>query len=413
MAGYLGSRQKLIGVCVAIALIAVGGLTAFRVPRTPAAEETGIGSLASAPDPTPEAKADKAPAMVELGDSALSDTGDRLRLRWELLADLCNESDLEIELTRINEEMTNGKFPDDEKGWQLLVDKLSVSSSASHLQVAAKMTKDRQRSIALIEKAMELAPTDAHIAHDAVQLCALSGGTPCPSKKWAQHLLSMDSDNSLSWVLVSVIRYDLGDATGALEALSRAGSATAVRTYWRSATLRNEDALAAATNLPFTARAMGAIGLRSAEVKFQGKAVAMCQKEAANSFQWAYACRDYGEQLESYANSTLELAIGATIQSDAWRVLGDKDQRDDAINRAQLRSRGRGDLGRNTKTLGDSTYDLDLLVLRDPTTFAKWLALTEHLGESAAIRLLREETDGILDQRVSPQCQTTTGTLGG
>jgi hypothetical protein len=157
---------------------------------------------------------------------------------------------------------------DDEDDWTLedeqalkrsVSERLSASSSAEHLHVAALLEVDPAVRVELLDRAIALSPSDPFLVFDAVRLCARFGDTvDCPLREWEQRLIAVDGHNSESWARVAVNRYAAGEHEAALEAMRHASTAAESRDYWADQIELNERGFAAASDYAFPQRAMWA-----------------------------------------------------------------------------------------------------------------------------------------------------------
>lgn len=269
---------------------------------------------------------------------------------------------------------------------QSLSQRLAVSSSPEHLQVAALLLNDPAERLALMERAVSASPTNDFLLWSAVQVCAeLSGGNGCSRPDWERKLLEVDGQNSETWIRIAANRYQAGDTDAALAALRRAATAAETREYWPEMIETIERGLAAGSDYGFSERAGWALSLAATEMPRYRDYVTMCEEQAAQSVDWAYQCIAYGELVERQGKTDMSKAIALSIQRLALNALGNDEQAAEVERRLLANREALMASARENAALHEQ------LVVASPAMFSAYLAAVRAHGEAGARELLAEE----------------------
>jgi hypothetical protein len=146
---------------------------------------------------------------------------------------------------------------------QTLSNRLSVSSSAEHLHLAALLERESVSRIDLMARAVALTPDDPFVLWGAVHICAEERAAKgCPLRDWEERLLKVDGQNSESWIRVAANRYKAGESDSALDALRHAATAAETRAYWTETIEMVERGFAAGSDYAFPEREVDRRGER-------------------------------------------------------------------------------------------------------------------------------------------------------
>lgn len=281
-----------------------------------------------------------------------------------------------------------------------LSDRLSVSSSAEHLHLAALVEDDPALRVELLDRAMSRNPSDPFLIWGAVQICSESGESlNCPLHDWEQRLIAIDGQNSESWVRVAANRYKAGEEDAALQALRRASTAAESRAYWTEMIEMVERGFAAGSNYAFPERAGIAVGFAASQLPRYGDYLAMCKEQSSRNVDWAYVCLAYGERVENQGKTEMGVAIAQSIQKLALEALGELEMA--AVVEQRIEERRQQMLD----SIGHHNAMTDKLIFSNPTWYSAYLAAIRSQGEFAARRYVRKEIQRLLEQQPELACE--------
>ena len=317
------------------------------------------------------------------------------------LAGLCANSGKESGNDRSTPEETQARIEAFNKAKRSLSERLSISSSAEHLHLAALLDDHAVSRIELLERAVSVNPNDGFLLWSAVQICVEErDATGCPLRDWEQRLLEIDGQNSESWVRVAANRYAAGESDAALEAMRHAGSAAESRAYWTETIEMVERGFAAAGgDHAFPEQAAMAFGFAASQLPNYGDYVTMCKEQSARSVDWAYACLAYGELVENQGKTDLGVAVARSIQKLAFEALDDLESTTAVEQRRQAHRQEMRD------SVGDSQATIERLIVSSPALFSAYLAAVRTHGESGARAYLANETSRILQEHPELACE--------
>ena len=283
---------------------------------------------------------------------------------------------------------------------QGLSERLSVSSSAEHLQLAALLEDDPSLRVDLLERAISLSPSDPFLIWAAVQTCSDSAFSPeCPLPDWEQHLIAVDGQNSESWVRVAANRYVAGELDAALEAMRHASTAAESRVYWAEMIEMIERGFAAGSDYAFPERAAMAFGIAASKIPRYGDYVTMCKEQSAQSVEWAHACLAYGELVENQGKTEIGVSISRSIQRLSLEALGEFEKAAEVEQRLQARRQDK------LNSIKDYNPTIERLIFSNSTLFSAYLAAIKSEGEVAAQRRIIAEVERLLEQRPQLACE--------
>ncbi|MGI9237721.1 MAG: hypothetical protein ACR2QZ_10015 [Woeseiaceae bacterium] len=282
-----------------------------------------------------------------------------------------------------------------------LSERLSASTSAEHLHLAALLENDPALRIELLDRAISGNRDDAFLLWGAVQICSeIDEPTTCQLRDWERRLIAVDGQNSESWVRIAANRYAAGEYDKALEAMRYASTAAESRAYWTEAIEMIERGLAAGSDYAFPDRAGMAVGVAAAKLPRYGDYVTMCKEQSAKNVDWAYACMAYGELVENQGKTEMGVAIARSIQKQALEALGELEKAAEVEQRLQARRKERMD------SIGDYNAMTERLIFSNPTFFYSYLAAVRSKGELEARLYLAEEIERILAQQPELACES-------
>jgi len=284
---------------------------------------------------------------------------------------------------------------------QNISDRLSVSSSTEHLHLAALLEDDSASRIELLDRAISQSPNDAFLLWRAVQICTEEGdATACDLADWERRLLTIDGENSESWLRIAANRYKAGETEAALEAMRHAATAAETRIYWTETIEMIERGLAAAgSDYPFPERAGMAFSFAAMKVPRYGDFTTMCKEQSVLSADWAYTCLGYGELAENQGKTEIGVSIGRSIQKLALEALGELEKAAEVEQRIQARHQERLD------SIKDYNPATERLIVSNPTLFSAYLAAIRSEGEEAARRHIAAEIERLLQQQPELACE--------
>jgi hypothetical protein len=282
---------------------------------------------------------------------------------------------------------------------RLVKDNLVVSTEAEHLHLAALLETDKANRVDLISKAMARNPDDAYLVWDAVQICADTlDQYDCPLSVWEDRLITIDGQNSESWIQIATNRYDAGDVDEALQAMSRAATSAESRAYWTEAIEMIERGFAAGSDYSFSERAGAAFGIAASKLPDYGARVNMCKEQSARNAEWAYVCLAYGELLENQGKTDMGQSIARSVQKLALEAIESEEKLTALLDRQELYRRERSGLAGNVNSLDWR------LIVSSPAIFSGYLAAVRTHGEVGARTYLRDETSRWLEQNHDLDC---------
>ncbi len=281
-------------------------------------------------------------------------------------------------------------------------DRLSASTDAEHLLVAALLEEHSPTRIELLNRAIARDPADPILLWNAVRLCSeLDDRAACPLEEWQRRLVEVDGQNSETWIRVATNRYSAGDRTGALEALQRASTAAESRIFWPDLVEAFERGYVAAADLEFSQRAAMAFGDAASQLPRFSPALNMCRDESEIDEIWAYSCLAYGELLENVGKTEIGVSLGQSFQILAWEALGDD------LKAAEVRQRQ--DARRQEMLSNSRNREYNRMVERiffsDPALFSAYLMAVRSNGEIEARRRMYSEVERLLELRPDLACE--------
>lgn len=375
------SIRRWTAVIVAAAILMVIA-TGLGVLETPSDTFDADPVQVAEPSPSPSVS----PSSPELPEGDLRSA----------LADLCTDNGLEPDGDDWSAEDRVEAFNEQKR---YLSGRLSGSTSAEHLHVAALLEIDAASRIELLERALSLNPGDAFLLWSAVHICAEErDASACPLRDWERRLLMFDGQNSESWVRIAANRYQAGETEAALEAMRHAGTAAETRAYWTETIEMIERGFAAGTDYAFPERAGRAFNLAASNLPRYGDYLRMCRDQSVNSVDWAYACSAYGELVERQGKTDMGVQIARSIQKFALEALGETEQAVAVEQRLE-------DYRKQPKW-GDNYVVTERLIVTRPTLFSAWLAAVRTHGESGARAYLAAEISRLLQQQPELACES-------
>lgn len=283
---------------------------------------------------------------------------------------------------------------------QNISDRLSVSSSTEHLHFAALFEDDSASQIKLLDRAISQSPNDAFLLWSAVQICTEErDATACDLQDWERRLLSIDGQNSESWVRVAANRYAAGEYDKALDGMRYASTAAESRAYWTETIELIERGFAAGSDYAFPERAGMAVGVAASKLPRYGDYVTMCKEQSAKNVDWAYTCMAYGELVENQGKTEMGVAIARSIQKLAREALGELEKAAEVEQRLQTRRQKR------IESIGDYDSVTERLIFSNPTFFYSYLAAIRSKGELEARLYLAKEIERLLAQQPELACE--------
>ncbi|MEX0976985.1 MAG: hypothetical protein WDZ50_07805 [Woeseia sp.] len=281
-----------------------------------------------------------------------------------------------------------------------LSERLSVSSSAEHLLLAALLENDPSLRFELLDSAISSSPSDPFLIWGAVQVCSEAiESIPCPLRDWEQLLIAVDGQNSESWIRVAANRYAASNYDAALDAMRHASTAAESRAYWTEMIEMIERGLAAGSDYAFPERASTAFSFAASELPRYGDYVRMCEERSSQSVDWAYACLAYGELVENQGKTEMGVSIARSIQKLALEGLGEVAKAAEVQQRIEIRRQERLD------PMKEYNPRIDRLIFSNPTLFSAYLAAIRSVGEEAARRQITVEIERLIEQQPDLACE--------
>ncbi|MEM6809567.1 MAG: hypothetical protein AAF574_10045 [Pseudomonadota bacterium] len=282
---------------------------------------------------------------------------------------------------------------------QTVSERLSESTSAEHLHVAAILTDDRDRRFALMDRAIAIDPTDPLLVWRAVQMCSgREAPARCLSRDWERQLIAVDGENSESWIQIAANRYAEGDVDSALMALRRASTAAESRAYWPETVEMIERGLAASSDFTFPERANMAFGFAAAIPSSYYDHYVMCKDQSQKDSEWAYACLAYGELVEARGKEEMSVSHARSMQWVALDASGEKKRAEELRRRIEARSRARLESY-------SERMPVDRLIVSSPAVFSAYLAAVKAEGGASAMRAMSDEFERQLELRPELACE--------
>jgi hypothetical protein len=234
------------------------------------------------------------------------------------------------------------------------------------------------------------------LAWHALRECAAAKQS-CPIAHLEQRLLEADRGNAEAWVLVATMKYERGDAAGALAAMQGAASAPTSTWYWPETIGLIERALAAQTEMPFADRLANAFGAGASALPSQSNVLRMCNAEAPASRAWGDACLAFGTLRAERNETDMARTIAYLLRERVLTARGDRERAAEASTARALFAVERSSSGR---ALADAMQGLQsVLIEADPGRFRAYLGAIQHFGERAGARMfLRQEVPPLLER---------------
>ncbi len=289
-----------------------------------------------------------------------------------------------------------------------LVRTLTTSSSAEHLQLAALLEQQPAKRLTLLQRALSTDPNNPMLIRDALDACvAINDSTLCDTGVLEDRLLSIDFQNSESWMRIAANRFDAGNTADALYAVRQAGSASESRTYWVETIELTERGLASTGGYVFQERAAVAFGVAAMKTPRYADYYRMCSKQSSDHEEWARACLAYGERLAAQSNTELGINIALGIQKLALTALGDLDQA--TALKQHIDTTRKRQIDRDM----DEYILHEMLLMARPALFSEFLETVKSQGELQARRVLAERVRSLLDQDPDIACEAWPHPLSG
>jgi hypothetical protein len=270
-------RCSLVGLLVVVALfLSAYFITQREEPRSADPPSTSADVPRTEPTTTTLAEFPAAELRSALTDVCSNAATDSAHKEW-------TQEEIQAQIDAFNEQK------------QSLSERLSASSSAEHLHLAALLEDDPVSRSELLHAAISRGSSDPFLVWGAVQICSEAIETmPCPLRDWERLLIAVDGQNSESWIRVAANRYAASDYDESLEAMRHASTAAESRAYWTEMIEMIERGFAAGSDFGFPERAGMAFGFAASELPRYGDYVKMCEERSAQSVDWGYACLAYG-----------------------------------------------------------------------------------------------------------------------
>lgn len=382
------ARRSSVVIAVIAALLVLAAVLGFREKQNdtgiaaPAPITTEVQLAASSPAPPHEFPvAALRSALTAVCSNDAPDSDDEEWTQEEIEAELDADYELQLRLSELS-------------------DRLSVSSSAEHLHLAALLQDDPALRVELLDRAVSRNPSDPLLIWSAVQICSESGeSVDCPLRDWEQRLIAVDGQNSESWVLVAANRYAAGEYDKALEAIRHASTAAESRAYWTETAEMIESGFAAVSDYAFPERAYMAFGLAASKLPCYGDYWAMCEEQSAKNVDWAYACVAYGELVENQGKTAMDAELAHSIQRLGLEALGETERAAVVEQRLQAHRQERLDSAK------DYNPGTERLFFSNPSLFYAYLAAIRSEGEVAARARIAKEIERLLEQQPELACQ--------
>jgi len=374
-------RRIFVGITIALVLALVG--YSFR----PDIEPSQIGEVKLA---NPENDVVASASFPELSSPVLPVADLR-----SALTELCDGND------KLSPEERQSRIDEYIELPQKVAERLSVSSSAEHLHLAALLEDDSAARIELLDRAISQSPNDAFLLWNAVQICAEEGdATACDSADWERRLLTIDGQNSESWLHIAANRYKAGETGAALDAMRHAATSAETRTYWTETIEMIERGLAAAgSGYAFPERARMAFDFAAMKLPNYGDFTTMCKEQSSRSADWAYTCLGYGELAENQGKTGMSVSIGRSLQKLALESLGEFEKAAEVEQRQQAHHQEILD------SVKDYNPEIERLVFSIPSLFSAYLAAVRSEGEVAALSRITKDIERLLEQQPELACQ--------
>ncbi|MEM1438264.1 MAG: hypothetical protein AAGF61_04745 [Pseudomonadota bacterium] len=282
---------------------------------------------------------------------------------------------------------------------QSVSERLSESTSAEHLHVAALLANDQERRFALMDRAIAIDPTDAFLIWSAVQMCSdREAPAQCASRDWEGLLIAVDGENSESWIRIAANRYSQSEVDSALAALRRASTAAESRAYWPEMVEMIERGFAASSDFPFPERVNLAFGFAAAMLPDYNDQYTMCKEQSKRDPEWAYACLSYGELVESQGKDEVGVSIARSLQRVALEASGDTERAEEVARRIEARSRARLESS-------SENVPIERFMMSNHAVFSAYLAAVKSEGEESAMRAMSVEYERQLKLRPQMACE--------
>ncbi|MFK8029148.1 MAG: hypothetical protein AB8G18_02830 [Gammaproteobacteria bacterium] len=179
---------------------------------------------------------------------------------------------------------------------------LKDSPDPRHMFFRGLAAYELERRFELFYDAIQSNPNDVTMLYGAMSQCAHLTGrkrSQCPTQRWREDLLAVDSDNGFSWMLVASDYYNSGDHDQALSALQNVLAAPALRDYNADILITGERALAAVGGMAFEERVRLSKSAALRSLFNAGGVTDMCVRKASVDPAWAQACAGFGELMRA------------------------------------------------------------------------------------------------------------------
>lgn len=377
-------RRSLAGLFVIISVLALAYFTAtrghFDEGETPATAPTSAGVSPAS---------ETAEKSVEFREAELRDA----------FANVCSEAFSASADGSWSRDEPQSAFDAFIERQSALAERLSQSSFAEHLHLAAMLADDPATRLGLLENAIALHPNDSFLLWDAVRICSETKETmQCPLREWERLMVAVDGQNTEAWIRVAANRYAANEYDAALEAMRYASSAAESRVYWTETIEMIERGFAAGSDLDFAERAFAAITIASLQLPRYRDYLRMCEDRSVHSTDWAFACLAYGERVQSQGKTEMGVSISRDIQRIALEGLGEKEK---AAGIKQRQERLREE---KLASISEHNARTGRLIVSSPTLFSAYLAAIRSEGEVPAWRQLTVEVERMIEQQPELAC---------
>ena len=390
------SRQVIAAVAVLLAIMVVMvflisdrkmGDIDFLPPASTTPDRPPV-ELSASPEREPDEDAPPSPILTA---NCLPETAEKEKKVW-------------------TQEEVERKTDEFEKLEQRLSEYLLASESSEHIHLAALLEDNPVRRIELFESAVSQYPSDPFLVWATVQNCSgrkngIPGGKfnpqSCRLRELERQLVAIDGQNSESWILVAINRYQEGELDAALTAMQHAASVSETRTYWTETIEMFERGLAAASDYPFPERVGLALGYASMELPSYRAYFDMCSELSVQSTDWAHACIAYGETAEKQGKTEMGIEFARSMQEIAYHALGELEKAAEVEQRQET--------SRREKMRSPMTNNpvFDRIIFSNPTLFSAYLEAVRSDGETAAGFHIAGEVERLLEQQSDLACESS------
>ena len=199
---------------------------------------------------------------------------------------------------------------------------LSRSSEPDFLVAAALLTWDADERQILLERALDERPGHPVAVWHRLLNCQTRD---CDREAVESAALAGDPANGMVWFLIASDRIKNGQWDAAERAMRQVAAAPHYSFHFMEYTMLLERGLAATTDLGYSERVVGGIGIAAAiAIPALGEVSRACQSGDNDALVWIELCDEAGQRMTANGDGLLTVSFGYGLRSSAAKRAGDE-----------------------------------------------------------------------------------------